>query len=496
MFEERLTHDEELERIIGKIRATKPKEAKELVTILSGVEAKCEYQRMIRFIVILKAFQEPFQEPGISSRKRQYALGRAMLAILSSEARNFVLQVLEENVFRCPRLNTLCRLEYYSFEVTVLLDSLLASPRDSPSLQTAAESFQRYQVLELIEFVSLHSPEEIVERMRECDAFRGNLTVPDPESCFALEKKREFIAFLCEKLSIDVPSVCLPLFARIRLAGEFRIYEEGRTEISDFYQICVAYAKNDENAMSLVTALVAEKSNPLSEFFCQMTKFSFARNPSAGDFSPSCVENDALHGLACDRHYFLTGVSTVGEFDQKLGFASDVAVTYHQNTIGGKRDCDFIVFHTFNRMYCYSVELSRHLKTDVIRVLVKNRDIKVYVYKKEMAIQYLRMHLGWTPRNLIDAKEVAQHIGIGSRIEDLTEKLVGGRFCCRAMNFCGASTPSQTALRHLDILGSLIFTFCHRFSQRSEVPRRGRASQRRDDDRRPTATSDRSRSRY
>ena len=420
---------------------------------------------------------------------------RAMLAILSSEARNFVLRVLEENVFRCPRLNTLCRLEYYSVGVTVLLDSLLSTPRDSVDLQTAARSFLPYEVLELIKFVTLHSPEEIVGRMRGCDAIRGNLSVPDPESCFFLEKRREFVAFLCEKLEIDVPSVSLPLFARVRLAGEFRSFEEGRTEISDFYQICATYAKNDETVLRLCTALVTEKSTPLGKFFCQTTNLPFARDPSASGFSPSCVNNDALHGLACGRHYLLTDISTVKEFDRKLGFASDVAISYHQNTIKGKRDCDFIAFHTFNRMYCYSVELSRHLKTDVIRVLVKNQDVKVYVYKKETATLYLRKHLGWTPGNPIDAKDVAQDIGIGSSLEDLTQKLVGGRYCFRAMNFCGASTPSQTALRHLDIMGSLVFKFCVRFGQKSGVPHRGRAPQRRDDDRRPTATSDRSRSR-
>ena len=482
--------DEELNCIIDRIRAAK--EDKEFVSILYSVRAKWEYQKISKFIVILKSFQGP----GRSDRRRQYALGRAMLAILSSEARNFVLRILEGDVFRCPRLNTLCRLEYFSVEVTVLLDSMLTSPRDSVDLQTAAEAFLRYEIVELIEFITLHSPEEIVDRMRKSDAFRNNLIVRDPEACFSLEKRRGFIAFLCEKLAMDVPSVCLPLFARVRLAGEFRNFEEGRIEVSDFYQICAAYAKNDEAVMRLCTALVAERSNPLGKFFCQMTKIPFSRNPEASTFSPACVRNDALHGLACDRHYFLTGLSTVREFEQKLGFVSDIAVSYHQSTVNGKKDCDLIVFHTVNRMYCYSVERSRHLKTDVIRVLVKNQDIKVYVYKKESAVLYLRKHLGWTPRNLVDAKEVALNIGIGANLEDITEKLVGGKYCYRGMSFCGASTPSQTALRHLDIMSSLVFKFCHRFGPRSEVTRRGRAPQRHDDDRRPTDTSVRSRSRH
>ena len=85
MLEERPRHDEDLSRIIGRIRANK--EEKELVLILSGVKVRWEYQKISKFIVVLKTFQGP----GRQSRRLQYALGPAILAILSSEARNFVL---------------------------------------------------------------------------------------------------------------------------------------------------------------------------------------------------------------------------------------------------------------------------------------------------------------------------------------------------------------------------------------------------------------------
>ena len=39
------------------------------------------------------------------SKKRQYALVRALLALLTTEAREFVLRVLEDNVFGNTRLN-------------------------------------------------------------------------------------------------------------------------------------------------------------------------------------------------------------------------------------------------------------------------------------------------------------------------------------------------------------------------------------------------------
>ena len=136
------------------------------------------------------------------------------------------------------------------------------------------------------------------------------------------------------------------------------------------------------------------------------------------------------------------------------------------------------------------------MKLEVIKVLVKYPNIKVYVYKKDSAALCLRQHLGWSPKNMIDAKDVARQLGIETRVEDIVGALVGGPFCHRATNFCGAFTPSQTALRHVDIMGSLFFRFCDRFSQRTETTssRRGRVPQR--EDRRPAAASSRSRSRH
>ena len=482
--------DVELGRIVRMLRIV---EEREFVRILSTVRARQESARREQFIVILGAFKNV----KAADRKRQYALGRAMLAILASEEREFVLQIMEGNIFEGSRLNTLCRLKYFS-EVSVLLDCLLRKQCQHDFLQVAIANFPRFEVLELVEFISLHSPQEILERMRKDDAFRGDFDVQDPEWCFSEERKKEFIAFVCEKLNIDVPSVSRMLFARVRLAGEFSSYAGGRTEISDFYKICAAYAKDDPTVMRLCSVLVAGKFNPLGKFFSSMIKLPFSRDPLADDFVPSCVKNDALHGLACDRHASLSDISTVREFAAKMSAARDVAVVYHQNTIEGKKNFDFIAFRTVNRMFYYSVEQSKPMKVEIVRVLVKYPNVKVYVYKKDTAALCLRQHLGWSPKNMIDAKDVAARNHIDTRLENIAEALVGGPFCFRAMNFSGATTPSQAALRHVDMMGALIFRFCERFRERSETTdsRRGRNPQRQTEDRRPAAPASRSRSRH
>ena len=169
-------------------------EEREFVQILSGMRARQESTKKNNFIVILRVFKNV----KAADRKRQYALGRAMLAILASEEREFVLQILEGNIFEGSRLNALCRLKYFSVEVSVLLDCLLRTQRQHDFLQVAILNFPRFKVLELIKFISLHSPQEILGRMRKDDAFRGDFDVRDPEWCFSEERRKEFIAFVCE----------------------------------------------------------------------------------------------------------------------------------------------------------------------------------------------------------------------------------------------------------------------------------------------------------
>ena len=478
----------ELRRIAHMLRRV---EEKEFVQILSGTVVDCrkESRRISKFMIILRLFKG-------EEKKRQYALGRAMLAILASEAREFVLKVVEENIFECSRLNTLCRLEYFSVEASVLLDCLMRPQRQYDFLVVAVPNFRRWDIVELIKFITLHSPSEIVEKISQDEVFRGEFVVDNPEEYFSEERKKELIAVICKKLEMKIPSVSLMLFARVRLTAEFRMYEEGKTEISDFYKICEAYAKDDPAVLRLCAVLVAGKFNPLGKLFCSMIKLPFSHNPAASSFFPACMKNDALHDLACDRHSSLSDISAVREFATKMSSARDVAIAYHQNSIEGKTGCDFIVFRFHNRMFYYSVEQSKPMKVEVIKVLVKYPNIKVYVYKEHSASLYLRQHLGWKPRNVFEAKQLARQNGIRHRLEDISAALVGGQFCHRATNFCGASVPSQTALRHIDILSNVVFRFCKRFRSRTEVTgsRRGRDPRRPVEERRPTMATDRSRS--
>ena len=436
--------------------------ATEYDLLLQRLTYKDEGELIEKYLVLLKKF---WDDP---VRKRQYSLARSMLASLTSEAREFVLRILDENIFGTTRLNSLCRLEYFSVEATVLLNALLVSPQDSNSLELAVRNFQNYEIMDLIEFLCFHTPEQIVARMKKDDVFRCNFSVSDPETCFSEEQLRDFIAFICKKIDIEIPSVAVPLFARVRLAGEFSQYFRGRTEVEDFYKICHAYAKNEQSVLRLCLVMVGRKSNPLGKFFCEMLKTPFLPNSDAHDYSPHCVVNDALHNLACNRHQSLTDNPSVKEFARHFRSAKYVTIIFHQNTINskvGEKVCDFFSFRMDDRIFHYSVKLSAPYKKDVIRALVGNSNKPIFVYDKNRACRYLRECFGWTPTKATDAKSVAADNKILPRLEPMTNALVGGGYCERATNFYGGTMPSQTALRHLDVTASLIHEFCLRFKK-------------------------------
>ena len=156
--------------------------------------------------------------------------------------------------------------------------------------------------------------------------------------------------------------------------------------------------------------------------------------------------------MACDHHHTMTEISSVKEFVRQLNTAENVAVYYHQNTVDGSMKCDFISFRVHDRAFHYSVHCSRPFKGDVIRALVNNKNKTVLVYKKELAIRCLQQGLGWKPKNVIDAKDIATELGMKPNLDNLTRAMVGGQFCGGAMNFSGEVMPSQTALRHIDIV--------------------------------------------
>ena len=473
-------------RAVGEIR--KAKASNEYTQILSKVNVCNEEIKVDKFLLILKKFSED------KDRKRQYVLARAMLALLTSEAREFVLKVLEDNVFGGTRLNAICRMEYFSVESSILLDYLLSIPRDSDCLEMAARTFQLHDVKELMIFAARKSPSEIIKRMKRDNVFRGDLEFQDTEICFSGERVQEFIEFLSKKLEIEVPHEARELFVRLRLEGELVQYDRGRTEFSDFFNIIVAYADGDDALLRLCVSLVAEHNNALYKFLCSMVKIPFVRNPIAEDSVPACIDNDALHNMACDRHHSLVDTSSVKEFSRQLDSAENIAVYYHQNTVGGQLKCDFVSFRVHQRIFHFSVQFSNPFKRDVIRALVRNQGKTVFVFKRELAVPNLLKSLGWNPKNLIDAKDILRGMGLVPNLNSMASAIVGGQFCGRAMNFSGKAMPSQTALRHIDIMISLIRKFCIEY-YRGTDDNRGRQQQQKQLVV-PSVSSDRSRSRH
>ena len=387
-------------------------------------------------------------------------------------------------------------MEYYSLECSVLLDNLIAETRDPVDLEKAARNFQPYEIKSLLSFLVQNPPEAIVRKMKQDDVFRGEFVVENAADKFSEEKVKEFVEFVCDKTSVAVPPEARPLFARVRLAVEFKMFFEGRTELSDFHGICVAYAKEDESVLRLCASLAAEKSNPLGKFGASMLKTVFTPSAAASDFVPSCNNNESLHSMACGKYASLTDTSSVREFAKKMRSANYIAVSYHQNTVDGKLKCDFLSFRARDRMFHYVPSQSRRFQKEIILALDYVRRKPVFVFRQSLALDYLGKILGWIPSNVVDAYDVAKEIGVRPRIEDMSMAFTGGSFCTRATNFASIKMPSQTALRHIDVMASFIYEFCVHYRRLRDDPEdrdRGRPRHRRDDPR-PTADSARSRS--
>ena len=269
----------------------------------------------------------------------------------------------------------------------------------------------------------------------------------------------------------------------------------GKTEVQDFFDICVAYSNSNEESLRYSLAYVAEKSNPLAEYMAERLNLAFSRSEAASDFVPSCgsPRSRDIHSLRCGKFIVLSDIPAVTELKKHIRKARHIAVLFHHTELSGKLECDFLSFRLRDRIFHYSTHISRPHRSEIRAALELLGQKKVFCFKKERARLYLRDELQFWPQNLIDARDVAVRNGITPTMDEMTRILCGGPFCHRALHFTNVSIPSTVAITHIDVRASLIYEFCKEFlglnggemadAVREEEARSER--RRRDRDRRP-----------
>ena len=83
----------------------------------------------------------------------------------------------------------------------------------------------------------------------------------------------------------------------------------------------------------------------------------------------------------------------------------------------------------------------------------------VFRYQWQRRGKQFEAAFGWKPTEAIDAEDVAKEMGIGSTLEAMVQKVVGGPVCQRGSNFGDLSIPTKEAQRHRTIRVTVIYEF-------------------------------------
>ena len=90
---------------------------------------------------------------------------------------------------------------------------------------------------------------------------------------------------------------------------------------------------------------------------------------------------------------------------------------------------------------------------------LKNNDKKVFTYRWAWRGKPFQKLFGWIPKEPVGIEKIANDIGIPAKLDEITEKTVGGLFCRRASEFGDFAIPSSVALHHSAVRVTLIYEF-------------------------------------
>ena len=433
------------------------------VKALDHLHSPSETVLMGRFIDILLRFKVTS-----NSRPRMYKIARAMLAVLTTCRHAFVLTIFEKQIFGQARLHVAVQLQYVWLSPKILLDHVLTKHCDNDQLAFAAQTMCAAEVAEVMKFAAIHArdPTSVLEKIKNEDCFRTGYTVERLSERWTERRLRDFISFICDKANIPIPPEANKLFVRVSTSVELDSYFRGETEIEDFYRMSLEWASNDEALLHACLEVVAERSRPLAQFYMDLRGIAVEIPPSASDFVPACVApaNAALHRLIVADAAIITTNPVVNDFRFHLENSRHFSIIYHGSASVRKLPLDFLTFRMRKKVFFYSPALSRSYREAVARILKERTDEKkVFVYKEKRAVSVLQTEFQWTPKVVVDAKQVAADNQLHPTMSGIAEALVGGPYCRRGFWFSDMSIPSQVALRHRNMNASLIYEFCVQF---------------------------------
>ena len=395
---------------------------------------------------------------------------------------HFALRVISEDPFGYGRLAAASKVRYFAISSFILVDAIFAERRDGDALKFMVRQFRKVKIMEVVDCVAMHFRDRgaVLNIMRGKECFVG-YDVVDPDAKWTVRRIRKFIVEVCNVAQISPPPAAKIVFLYDALMPTVDAFLRGETEEDDFFQLCNNIAADDPSHFERCVDYVATRCPSLAAYLA--TRGGLVSRPlpaGAVEFVPACAQpyNVALHELPLVDDLVLKDASDLRGFAANLRKSHYIAAEFHTTNIGdGSSRYDCITLCLRSRIYHLALRIFPDVLSPLINLL-KEMPRTLFVLYWDQHKERCRVELGWEPTEVTDAADVAREVGIEPTLDNLAEKVVGGKFCRRASNFTDVSLPSEVALQHRGIRATLIYEFVvqtKRLRQHREGSGRSRA---------------------
>jgi hypothetical protein len=364
------------------------------------------------------------------------------------------------------------RLHQFSLGPGIILDGFSQEPVNWESMYKYLSCWSEAQILESLEVVVQlfdKSAEQIREQILQFewvapDYFDGKVV----EEMFTETRIRRCINNVCRHYKLEFPAAFRRRLVRVMLDQELEAYDRGEVEDEDFLHSFNIICGEETDVQETALTYVSEMAGPLGHYLMEMKRPTVLGDGLGLSKRQLCQQpyNRALHriGGECGEPRVVQDEGEMNRFAVELRGSTHVTVLVHAppRLISATDEIDLLTVRTKRRIFVFLPKVFPQTLEPLGKALNEcAMDQVVFTHKGDKMKSFCKEVLQWGPKNIIDVHEIVlrKGWGKGDTMDDISEKVLGGRFCRRAWRFDAVTVPSSTALEHRKIHASLIHEF-------------------------------------
>ena len=234
-------------------------------TILEELSSRRPRLMSARFVGVIDQFRQRWS----GHKTNVHSLARAAMTFFpSNDLHDFVIQLINNDIFRISRLHTISNLRYFNIDAVILLDNVLGDAHDGDMVEIVARNFAESEVIRVMRMASYYVDDVrgILAEMRRSEVFSRHYNPAGAAERWTVSRIWKFILLLHRKTGAPIPSSTNPLHVRFTVEEALKAYFHGEIEVMDFASHVTALCGDNTELFAEAVRRVSAQSTPLGQF--------------------------------------------------------------------------------------------------------------------------------------------------------------------------------------------------------------------------------------